>query len=252
MTQYLSKWNPAHWTALEDKLPSVGAIPALSSNGTAAKRLRGFITMAVVAQTLEEHILTPNYLLEEDDELRYILRSLMDVQRKTSLRELLLSASDEANRKEKVKGKRVLASVEDINQTLESLLPGDVLSKLISELKPELNNATLAWESVQRYRDHYEVNASVSKTPWDWKSASFTDDSISLLDVNSTAFAEDEAVLVVFPRACVIDRSRKPSYTAIFPGIILQKSQTELKEGVSSQAIVFEGSSEEESSRCYY
>lgn len=200
--------------------------------------------MAVVAQTLEEHILTPNYLLEEDDELRYILRSLMDVQRKTSLRELLLSASEEANRKEKVKGKRVTASIEDITQTLESLLPGDVLSKLISDLKPELNNATSAWESVQRYRDHYEVNASVSKTSWDWKSASFTDDGISLIDVNSTAFAEDEAVLVVFPRACVIDRSRKPSYTAVFPGIIVQRSQTELKEGESSQAIKVEESSE--------
>lgn len=194
------------------------------------------VAMAVVAQALEEYILTPNYLIEEDDELRYILRSLLDTPRKNTLRSLLLSVSEEANRNEEVKRSRVSASVEDITQTLEALLPGELLTRLTSELEQELKNATLEWEPVQRYQSHYEVNAAVSQTPWDWKSVSFTDDGFSLLDVNSAAFAEDEAVLVVFPRVCTLDRSRKPSYTAVYPGIVLQKSQTALKECDLQQA----------------
>lgn len=186
--------------------------------------------MAVVAQALEENILTPNYLLEDDDELRYILRSLVDISTKSSLRTLLLAVSEEANRKEAVRGKRVSASLDDISQALETLLPRELLVKLTSALEHQLTNVTLGWESVQRYHDHYEVNATVTRSPWDWKSVALTDEGISLLDVNSSAFVEDEAVLVAFPRVCAIDRSRKPSYTAVFQGIVLQKSQAELKE----------------------
>ncbi|KEF52788.1 uncharacterized protein A1O9_11205 [Exophiala aquamarina CBS 119918] len=233
---YLSKWNSTHWTILKEKLPRIGAISQISSNTGPAKRMRAMVAMAVVAQSLEEYILTPNYLLEEDDELRYILRSLVDIPRKNTLRSLLLSVSEEANRKEEVKRSRVSASLEDITQTLELLLPGEVLAKLTSDLDQELTNVISQWEPVQRYQSHYEVNAAVSHTPWDWKSVSFTDDGFSLLDVNSAEFAEDEAVLVVFPRVCTLDRSRKPSYTAVFPGIVLQKSQTALKDCDLQQA----------------
>jgi len=187
------------------------------------------VAMAVIAQALEEYILTPNYLIEEDDELRYILRSLVDAPRKNSLRSLLLLASEEADRKEKVKRSRVSASVEDITQTLQPLLPAELLTRLTAELEQELKNATSEWEPVQRYQSHYEVNATVSRTPWDWKSVSFTDDGFSLSDVNSAAFAEDEAVLVVFPRVCALDRSKRPTFTAVYPGIVLQKSQAATK-----------------------
>ncbi|KAK5055436.1 hypothetical protein LTR84_013186 [Exophiala bonariae] len=239
---YLAKWNPGKWPTLEERLPRVGAVLMANSNDPVAKKLRTVIIMALVAQALEENILTPNYLLEEDDELRYILRSLVDNSRKNSLRTLLLAASEEGDRKAGVRRKRVSASLDDISQTLETLLPPNILGNLTSALEFELTNTTLRWEIVQCYENHYEVNASVTQSPWDWKSVTLTDGCISLLDVNSTAFAADEAILVVFPRACAIDRSRKPSYTAVFHGIVLQKSQAEFREAARSERELAESS----------
>ena len=184
------------------------------------------LIMSLLAQALEEYILTPNYLLEDDDELRYILRCIANVEKKSILRGLLLSVSQEEEaRSQEVKTKRISATISDAIGPLKALLPPETYDKLQSDLEDVLQKAISAWEPLQRHHNHYESNAVANRTNWEWKSVIFTGIGVDLETRHASAFEHDEAAMVVFPRVCAIDKSARPVYAPVFSGIVLQKSQ---------------------------
>lgn len=183
------------------------------------------LVMALLAQALQEHIFAPNYLLEDDDELRYIITTMADTEKKTLLRGILLSISEDDARKETVKAARVTAAIEETLEPLQTLIPAELEARLKANLEEAIGKAATAWEHLQRSQSHYESSTLATRASWEWLSIQAKDGG-ELVQVHSSAFEEDEVLMVVFPRACAIDRSKKPVFTPAFPGIVFQKSQT--------------------------
>ncbi|KIX05011.1 uncharacterized protein Z518_05883 [Rhinocladiella mackenziei CBS 650.93] len=227
--EVLQHWSGDSWPELEERIPNIRAIPLEGSNSPAAKHIRTMLVAALLAQSLEEYILTPNYLLEDDDELRYVLRAINDTEKKNSLRGMILSISEDDDWKETVKAKRVASAVEDVLQPLQRLLPVEILGTFKSELEEVIRNVVSTWEPLQRCKNHYEVNAVAHRSNWEWKSIRWNDGGIEFETVHSRTFADDEGLMVVFPRVCAIDRSKRPFFTPVFPGIVLQRPQTQLQ-----------------------
>lgn len=201
--------------------------------------------MALVAQSLDEYILTPNYLLEDDDDLRFLLKSIKNKEKKNLLRRVLFSIADEENQRDTACAVRVAVAVKGVIDVLQPLLPVEMLEALKADLAKVLSDAAAAWEPLQRCESHYEVSTRVARAPWDWESIQPGEDEnekgvmkFKLTTAPSSTFEQDEVLMVVFPRVCSIDRSKTPSVTPIFPGVVFQRSQV--------QAMGEAGSKEEE------
>ena len=203
----------------------VSLVEPLLANPTTAKRGRVLVVMAIMAQILEDYFLTPNYLLEDDDELRYILRAIRDEGRKQALRSLLLLTSEEDARKDTVIKKRVSNALDETLDLLEPLLPASTITSLRTDLGMGLEKVAKLWEPVQRSNSHYEVNTNPNRTPWNWKSISLSGENFTFIDIHSSSFGEGEKVMLLFPRVFALDRSKKPTFTPVYPGIVLQESQ---------------------------
>lgn len=61
------------------------------SDTRAAKQMRTFLVMAVLARSLTNHIFTPTYIVEEESELRDLLFEIPDNTRKEFLRGIIMS-----------------------------------------------------------------------------------------------------------------------------------------------------------------
>jgi hypothetical protein len=213
-----------NWPDLEEKMPGVTAFPVEASN----KSSRTMLVMALLAKSLEDYILTPNYLFEDDDEVRFILSKMTDTKKKNRLRSLLLSACEGEDVKEEmenVKAFRVESAVNGVIQPIQSLLSGALRDKVKTTLVETLCDVVTAWEPVQRCESHFEVSTDAGRANRDWLTLRLMEDKTAALEsVNSSAFGTDPVLAVVFPRVCAIDRSMKPSVTTAFPGIVFQKS----------------------------
>ncbi|KAK5455256.1 hypothetical protein LTS15_005976 [Exophiala xenobiotica] len=222
--EFLSDWNVVNWPDLEEKMPGVTAFPLEASN----KSSRTMLVMALLAKSLEDYILTPNYLFEDDDEVRFILSKMTDTKKKNRLRSLLLSACEGEDVKEElenVKAFRVESAVNGVIQPIQNLLSEALCDKVKTTLVETLCDVVTAWEPVQRYESHFEVSTDAGRANRDWLTLRLTEDKTAALEsVNSSAFGADPVLAVVFPRVCAIDRSMKPSVTTAFPGIVFQKS----------------------------
>lgn len=221
----MSDWSVVFWPDLEEKMPNILAFPLEPSNSPSAKRMRSMLVIALLAKSLEEYILTPNYFLEDDDELRYILSKMADTGRKNCLRGLLLTISEEEKLKASVTTFRVEHALEDTIRPIESLLPPEFCGKLRSTLSDLIYKVAAMWEPLQRCQSHYEVSTAFGGIEREWKTAQLSLDGVNLETVHSSTFHLDEVLMVLFPRVFAIDRLRKPAFTAIFPGVVLQKSQ---------------------------
>ncbi|EXJ85039.1 hypothetical protein A1O3_05714 [Capronia epimyces CBS 606.96] len=224
--EILAEWN-VYWPDFEERIPNISAVTFEASNSSTAKRTRSMFVMALLAKSLEEYIFSPTYLLEDDDDLRDMLAKMSDTDKKTCLRRMLLSISDDDGRREAVKTTRVERAVEETTRPVRSLLPPEILDQLKSDLAQVIGKAATAWEPLQRCQSHYEVNTTATRARWTWNAVEFVGngEDTALVTVDSSAFDSDEVLMVLFPRVCAIDRSKKPSFTPVFPGIVLQKSQ---------------------------
>ncbi|EXJ86244.1 hypothetical protein A1O1_06614 [Capronia coronata CBS 617.96] len=236
----LTEWNVMYWLDLEERIPNITAIPIEPSNNPSAKRTRTMLVMALLAKSMKEHILSPTYLFEDEDELRRMLATMNDTERKTHLRRTLLALCEEGGHKNIIKAARVKEAVEEAAEPLQNLLSSDILLQLKADLEQVLTEAANAWESLQRCESHYEVTTTVARTGWDWRSVHFLPggDDMELATVASEAFETDEAVMVLFPRVCAIDRSKKPWFTPAFPGIVIQKSQLQVPTAESLSVVL--------------
>ncbi|KAK5212792.1 hypothetical protein LTR41_001740 [Exophiala xenobiotica] len=222
--EFLSDWSVVNWADLEEKMPGVTAFPLEASN----KSSRTMLVMALLAKSLEDYILTPNYLFEDDDEVRFILSKMTDTKKKNRLRSLLLSACEGEDVKEEmenVKAFRVESAVNGVIQPIQSLLSETRCERVKATLVETLCDVVTAWQPVQRYESHFEVSTDASRANRDWLTLRLMEDKTAALEsVNSSSFGADPVLAVVFPRVCAIDRSMKPSVTTAFPGIVFQKS----------------------------
>lgn len=213
-----------NWPDLEGKMPGVTAFPLEASD----KSSRTMLVMALLAKSLEDYILTPNYLFEDDDEVRFILSRMTDTKKKNRLRSLLLSTcegEDVKEEMEKVKAFRVESALNGVIQPIQSLLSEALCEKAKSSLAETLCDVVTAWEPVQRCESHFEVSTDASRANRDWLTLRLMEDkTVALETVSSSGFGADPVLAVVFPRVCAIDRSMKPSVTTAFPGIVFQKS----------------------------
>ncbi|KIV79965.1 hypothetical protein PV11_07503 [Exophiala sideris] len=196
-----------------------------SSNSASTQRMRTMLVLALVAKALEEYVLTPNYLLEDDDELRYILSRMTDTRKKAQFRSLLLSIAEGDGLKEPVKLFRVETALNSIMKPFEAMFQEDFRDKLRSRLEQLLEGVMTAWEPVQHYESHLEVSTVAKVSGRQWMSLHFGGDRANLVMVNSDVFETDPVLMVVFPKVCVIDRSKKSAFTTVFPGVVFQKSQ---------------------------
>ncbi|KIW12963.1 hypothetical protein PV08_08150 [Exophiala spinifera] len=226
----LSDWSIVNWSELEDKMPGFNAFSAESSN----KRSRTMLVMALLAKSLEEYIFTPNYLFEDDDELRFILHKMTDTRKKSQLRDLFLSmtgSDDFKDEVEKVKAFRVESAVDGAVKPIQSLLSEALCEKVKARLSDILCDVVKAWEPLQRYESHFEVSTEPGRAGREWLTLQLMDNNTVVLEtVNSSAFSTNPVMAVVFPRVCAIDRSRRPAFTTVFPGVVFQKSQALIDE----------------------
>ncbi|KAK6380966.1 hypothetical protein LTS17_005167 [Exophiala oligosperma] len=226
----LSDWSIVNWSELEDKMPGFSAFPVESSN----KRSRTMLVMALLAKSLEEYILTPNYLFEDDDELRFILHKMTDTKKKSQVRSLFLFMSGSEDFKdevEKVKAFRVENAVSGAVRPIQSLLSEALCEKVKARLADILCDVVTAWEPLQRYESHFEVSTEPGRAGREWLTLHLMDNNTVVLEtVNSSAFEVNPVMAVVFPRVCAIDRSRRPAFTTAFPGVVFQKSQAMIEE----------------------
>lgn len=216
-----------YWLDFEERIPNIGAVPFEPSNSATAKRTRTMLVMALLAKALEGYIFSPTYLLEDDDELRLVLARMNDTDKKSAFRRMLLSISDEGGQRQTVLTARIASAVEETLQPVQSLLSPEMLDELKADLSQVIAQAAIAWQPWQRCESHYEVSTTVTSAGWDWLSIRFPgdDDNDDLVHVESGAFETDEVVMVLFPRVCAIDRTRRPAFTPVFPGVVVQKSQ---------------------------
>lgn len=211
-------------------MPGFTAFPVESSN----KRSRTMLVMALLAKSLEEYILTPNYLFEDDDEVRFILHKMTDTKKKSQLRNLFLSlcgSGDFKDEVEKVKAFRVENAVNGAVHPIQSLLSEELCEKVKARLADILCDVVTAWEPLQRYESHFEVSTEPGRAGREWLTLHLMDNNTVVLEtVNSSAFEVNPVMAVVFPRVCAIDRSRRPAFTTAFPGVVFQKSQAIIEE----------------------
>lgn len=183
--------------------------------------------MAILAQFLEDYIFTPEYLLEDDDDLRYLLRASKNPLIKQGLRSMLLLTSDEDDWKRTIIKKRISNALDELHELVKTLLPQDMSTVLRNNLELELETVASIWERAQHSQSHFEVNTNPGASRWTWKSISSIAQGLVLTDVDSSEFVASERVMVVFPRVFALDRSQNPSFTPVFTGIILQESRVE-------------------------
>ena len=181
--------------------------------------------MAILAQLLEEYIFTPEYLLEDDDDLRDLLRASKNPLIKQGLRSMLLLASDVDDWKRTVIKKRISNALDELIDLVKTLLPHEMSTVLRNNLELELETVAGIWEHAQRSQSHFEVNTNPGSSRWSWKSISSITQGLNLIDIDSSDFDPGERVMVVFPRVFALDRSNNPSFTPVFSGIILQESR---------------------------
>ncbi|KAI1629651.1 hypothetical protein EDD37DRAFT_617553 [Exophiala viscosa] len=195
------------------------------SDAAFASRTRTVLVLALLAKALEEYILTPNYLLEDDNELRYILSKMTDTKKKAHFRGLLLSISEEDGFKEPVRLFRVENALDSITKPLEAVYQEDFRDKLRSRLEQLLEGIMTAWEPAQHCESHLEVSTMAKRDGREWRTLRFEGDTANLVTVKSDAFEADPVLMTLFPRVCIIDRSKKPAFTTVFPGVVFQRSQ---------------------------
>ncbi|KAK4943884.1 hypothetical protein LTR10_016600 [Elasticomyces elasticus] len=202
----ISDWSLLDLSEKEHVL-DINAHLTESSNSASTQRMRTMLVLALVAKALEEYVLTPNYLLEDDDELRYILSRMTDTGKKTHFRSLLLSIAEADGLKEPVKLFRVENALNSIMKPFEAMFQEDFRDKLRSRLEQLFEDVMTAWEPVQHYESHFEVSTVAKVSGRQWMSLLFEGDTANLVMV------------------CVIDRSKKSAFTTVFPGVVFQKSQ---------------------------
>lgn len=199
------------------------ATPIPYSNTRAAKQMRTFLVMAVLARSLTNHIFTPTYIIEEESELRDLLFEISDNARKEFLRGMIMSLFERKQRE--IAPQRVSTVVREVLSPVQDLLGLDAAQKFGLELNSKIQEAEVIWWGLQRHKSHFEADVKWETESGEWQSVQFSNDSdqISSHAVNVEAFDTDEAVLTLFPRIFVADGS---SDVPIFPGVVLQKSQT--------------------------
>ncbi|KAK5054710.1 hypothetical protein LTR84_001602 [Exophiala bonariae] len=211
------------WTTLKQVPEATYATPVPYSNTRAAKQMRTFLVMAILARSLTNHIFTPTYIVEEESELRDLLFEISDNARKEFLRGMIMSLFERKQRE--IATQRVSMVVREVLSPVEDLLGLDAAQKFGRELKSKIQEAEDIWWGLQRHKSHFEAEVKWETESWECQSIQFSNDSdqMSSRGVNVEAFDTDEVVLTLFPRIFVADGSRD---VPIFPGVVIQKSQT--------------------------
>jgi hypothetical protein len=206
---------------------STHAISVPRSNTRAAKQMRTFLVMAVLARSLTKHIFTPTYIFDEVTELQALLSDISDKAKRNFLRGMILSLFEETQ--EEIATERVSMVLREVLQPVEDLLGPNAAQKFRQELKSKVQEAKDIWWRLQRHQIHFEADMNSDIERWEWQSVRFSSDNDQMKSQAATleAFDTDEAVLTVFPRIFVED---DPRDICIFPGVVLQKSQTAIAE----------------------
>ena len=198
--------------------------PLPETNSLEAKQMRSMVVLAILAKSLAEHIFTPTYLIQNDKELRSVLLNMAHGQQKDFLRGLLLNLFEDDQ--QAVKTKKISTVVREVVDPVHSLLGLDAAQKFSSDLLHIVQRAADVWWEIQRQRSHFEADRNHQVDEWEWHSLHFVNDNndqMQLQSVRSSTFDSDEALLVLFPRVYTIDEEKD---NPIFPGVILQRSQT--------------------------
>ncbi|KEF56805.1 uncharacterized protein A1O9_06995 [Exophiala aquamarina CBS 119918] len=193
------------WTTLKHVREATHATPIPSSNTHAAKQMRTFL------------------IIEQEDELRDALFEITDNPKKAFLRGMIMSLFE--TRQREISTKRVSKVVREVLSPVEDLLGLNAAQRFGQELKLKVIAAKDVWWHLQRQQSYFEADNDTETESWERQSiqVSTDDDQTRSQAVNVEAFDTDEAVLKLFPRIFIVDGSRD---TPIFPGVVLQKSQT--------------------------
>jgi len=133
-------------------LPTVwqtGPLPY--SNSVAAKQMRLAAFLAVLGHTLQKHIFQATYLLEEPDDLSFVLSNLArnDPEKETHLRSVLLAAYVDPKEHTKVAMERIECVVEDL-KCFQNIIPEDSRAAFETALRNTCQLACRNWNIVLR------------------------------------------------------------------------------------------------------
>lgn len=214
------------WTMLRAPLDFQHRIPLPASNSVAAKSMRTTVILAILARLIDKHIFHPTFLLETDSGLREILvrQAVLHRSRESFTRSLLLNMFPE---EQQSRSERMVSVVlQEMAPYVRNLLPLDEINMFQEKLRPLICAGRDVWMSIQRLRERLEPSFELIQfEDFDWKKIALKGVSTEQPSRNRTPKAgpkDDEAVLMIFPRFCIVeDEDPYP----LSRGIVITKSQ---------------------------
>lgn len=198
------------------------AVPLPPTNSAAARRMRFFALLAILADNLVRNVFNTTYHLGSAEEIDRLLLEMADSNqyKSTLFRRLLNSASTEDE--DQLINFRVTKVVNEVTGYFEPLLSVSQSEKMKTDIAEMLKLAASLWKSLQRRQSYFAVepqSPSQTQTPWrsliwDSKKKEFSEES---------ATAPQDVVLILFPRIIMIGQEGERE---IFPGIVLLKPET--------------------------
>ncbi|KAI1906872.1 hypothetical protein LOZ65_006821 [Ophidiomyces ophidiicola] len=180
-------------------------LPLPLSNSKAAKHMRLVVMLAILARQIDNFIFQPAYLLEENQQLRFILAqlALYDCRKESFCRSLLLSINPDAQNKSLQTRKENI--VRNTALYISELLTPDQNGSLQLALNRIVQRAVDAWIIIQRSQRKFEPDAE----PRLWQ-----ENAIELFEFPNESPRDDpkmnsttpsDILFTVFPRISLVD-----------------------------------------------
>ncbi|RDL40630.1 uncharacterized protein BP5553_00609 [Venustampulla echinocandica] len=196
-------------------------IPIPQSNSPAAKQMRIAAMLAILARNIDQYVFQPTYLSDELDGTRKLLvrLAMADSKKESFCRSVLMSMAPKDQERNASK------SLDDVVQVVSScvrhLLADAQYERFRSDLKQVVRRAFQAWELIRHATEKLEPLFVLRHfEDIEWQTLRFAGPGTSSTD--QTSAADDEALLVIFPRIYVIEDDEPDPIT---PGVVLRKSQ---------------------------
>lgn len=208
--QLTDQKNETPWKALR-QLPGTVAefpipLPIVPSNSTSAKQMRIISIIAIIARQFDAYILQPTYLLDSGNQLRDLLteQASDECRKESAVRGLIQALLPK--RQDSAGSTRVKQVCVEIMRIIQDLLPRNLQLSLLEQLEELAEEARDRWGDILRSQTAIWPSFDLDDDPdWAWNELRL-DPSQSTVAVKEPQSqdheAEDEPLLVVFPRLC--------------------------------------------------
>lgn len=219
---------PSAWTLLKAPADLPHQIPLPASDSTAAKLMRTSTISAIIARLIDKHIFQPTFLLEKESNLRGVLLRQAAVHRirESFTRSLLLNMFPEEQKS--TADRMVTMVLEEVRPYIRNLLPQDGAKGFEEELRSLVCAARDSWWSIQRLKERLEPSFELIQfEDFDWNMIQLKTISSDRQSGNRNSKSgrkEDDAILMVFPRICIVEDEEPYPLSR---GTVITKSQVE-------------------------